>query len=86
MKPYFQLKIFNLIFRVFYSNDSSLYKWHYDEKDRVVRTLPFGKFKFQFDNELPINTKLFGTIVVGKNRYHRLIKESGVLLTLIIEH
>ena len=85
MKPYFQLKLFNIIFRVFYSNNKSLYKWHYDEKNRVVFAIPLGKFKFQFDNKLPFVIKWFGCVVILKGEYHRIIKDSGILLTLIIE-
>ena len=84
-KPYIQIKIYKFIIRLFYSKDKSLYKWHFDKQDRVVLVLPLGRFKFQYENELPFKLTILDSVAILKGEYHRVIKESGVLLTLIIE-
>lgn len=59
-------------------------KWHWDDKDRIVEVIGTTDWKFQFDNELPIDmngTKLF----VEKKRWHRVIKGSQDLVVKIIK-
>jgi len=57
-------------------------KWHWDEEDRIISPCGETNWKFQFDNELPINMNT--KIKVPKGTWHRLIKGDGDL-TLIIE-
>mgnify|MGYP001065266539 FL=1 len=51
--------------------------WHRDREDRIIDPLSTTDWKFQFDNELPVNiTRL---LFIPKNTYHRLIKGTGDL-------
>jgi hypothetical protein len=64
--------------RVFKSDvfDEEL-KWHFDEEDRVIQCIGETDWKFQFDNNLPIELK--NPIEIKRGDYHRLIKGSGDL-------
>lgn len=57
-------------------------KWHFDDEDRTIVPLIENDWKFQFDNQLPINIK--EKITIKKGEWHRLIKGSGDLRLLII--
>lgn len=73
----------NIFIRNFKSNlNSEELKWHWDEEDRIISVCGETNWKFQFDNELPIN--IDSKIKVPKGTWHRLIKGDGDL-TLIIE-
>lgn len=87
MKPYKQIKLGNLIFRLFYKIEtrSLFYKWHIDEKCRTVYFFPLGHWKFQFDNELPFDIKFGTKIKIPKKKFHRLINNSQYLFCIIIE-
>ena len=87
MKPYKQLKIYNIIFRLFYKVEtrSLFYKWHTDDENRIVIFFPFGSWKFQFDNELPFDIKFGSKIKIDKNKFHRLINNSHYLFCIIFE-
>ena len=51
--------------------------WHRDREDRIIDPLSTTDWKFQFDNEIPVNiTRL---LFIPKNTYHRLIKGTGDL-------
>jgi hypothetical protein len=52
-------------------------KWHWDEDDRLVEVIGSTDWKFQFDNELPIN--MDSSIFIPKGVIHRVIKGSGEL-------
>tara|TARA_B110000977_G_C10718046_1_gene354051 strand:+ start:115 stop:369 length:255 start_codon:yes stop_codon:yes gene_type:complete len=71
--------------RVFLQNTAEdEFVWHRDEEDRYVETLHSTDWKFQFDNELPVDLtkdKLF----IPKDTYHRLIKGTGELSLKIIK-
>ena len=52
--------------------------WHRDTEDRKITVIDGNEWKFQYDNDLPIdlsNKKLF----ISKGTYHRLIKGTGDL-------
>lgn len=49
-------------------------KWHFDDEDRTIESLEETDWKFQFDNQLPIELK--GPIQIKRGEYHRLIKGS----------
>ena len=63
-----------------------LYKWHYDEQPRVIQPLNDNDWKFQFDDELPIDLYKDGLIAIPKGLYHRLIKGTTPLTIKIIEY
>lgn len=49
--------------------------WHRDREDRIITSVNKTDWKFQFENELPVEIK--GEIFIPKNKFHRLIKGSG---------
>ena len=56
--------------------------WHRDKENRYVEAMHDTDWKFQLDNDLPIdlsNKKLF----IPKETYHRLIKGTGDLVVKI---
>ena len=59
--------------------------WHRDQNTRIVEVLESEGWKFQFDDELPID--LFpGTIIeIPKEKIHRVIKGSSNLVIKIKE-
>lgn len=77
--PYIELNKLGHIIREFsYDTDAFELVWHRDKEDRYVETLHKTDWKFQFDNELPVDLtkdKLF----IPKDTYHRLIKGTGDL-------
>lgn len=74
----------NLVIRIFdVSFPEHLYKWHFDEEDRIIMPLNETDWKFQFDNELP--QWIEDSIHIEKNRYHRLIRGTKNLELLIIK-
>lgn len=54
-----------------------LYKWHWDEDDRVVEPLNLNDWRFQFDNELPMPFDKPVTIKAGQ--IHRVIPGNSPL-------
>ena len=78
MKPYKQSIQGNKILREFaHDTDSHELVWHRDKKDRIVRVIEGKDWKFQFDNQLPININ--GEIFVPSGVWHRLIKGTSPL-------
>ena len=61
-----------------------LLKWHEDEEeDRIIRVNEMTDWKFQFDNELPVELHPAREIHIPKGRIHRIIKGSGDLIVEI---
>jgi len=54
-------------------------KWHWDEEDRYVICENNTDWKFQFDNQLPIEIKRNEPIFIKKGEYHRIIKGNNDL-------
>ena len=78
-RPYQEVKNKDCFVRQF-SQDLSSFElvWHRDKEDRYVEATHDTDWKFQFDNDLPVdlsNKKLF----IPKETYHRLIKGTGDL-------
>lgn len=61
-----------------------LFKWHYDEEDRVIEALNPNDWQFQFDNELPINLSIGHKVFIETGIYHRLIKGTTMLSVRIL--
>ena len=59
-----------------------LYKWHWDEEDRLVEPLNLNDWRFQFDNELPQPFNKPITIKAGQ--IHRVIPGKSPLNVKII--
>jgi len=53
--------------------------WHRDKKDRMVKVIQSEGWKFQMDNELPIELKRGTELFIPKEVYHRVIKGNGKL-------
>ncbi len=60
--------------------------WHQDEYDRVVTIMSGNGWKFQKDDELPIELKEGDTIFIPNHQYHRLLKGKDNLVLRIIEN
>lgn len=56
-----------------------LYKWHADPEDRIVEVLENSGWRFQYDNELPIQMRPNIDIQITKGTIHRLIPGNGGL-------
>ena len=54
-------------------------KWHFDNEDREVTFLHNSDWKFQMDNQLPINVEEGLTLFIPEGEYHRIIKGTGDL-------
>lgn len=60
------------------------YPWHRDSEDRIIEVLETGfSWKFQKDNELPIELKAGVKLKVKNNSFHRLISGTGTLVLKI---
>jgi len=86
MLPFRELKLSSLVYyRVFHQDiDIEELKWHMDEEDRVVIILNKTDWKFQFDNELPIDLYKYNTIEIPAGKYHRVIKGDSKKLHVLI--
>lgn len=61
--------------RVFSKNvDPTELVWHQDKEDRDVEVLEGEGWKFQFDNELPLDVKKGDRIFITEGRIHRILK------------
>ena len=53
--------------------------WHEDREDRIVSVVEGNGWKFQFDEELPIEMEDGINITIPKGVIHRVIKGKGPL-------
>ena len=53
--------------------------WHADKENRIITVLEGNGWKFQFDEELPIEMTEGLSISIFKGRIHRVIKGHGQL-------
>ena len=59
--------------------DSGDLMWHRDRENRLVEILESNGWKYQSDNNLPIEMKKGDKIFIPEGLYHRVIKGSGDL-------
>lgn len=84
--PFKEEKNKNDIIRTFdQSIDSEELIWHRDKKDRIIKIIENGGWKFQFDNELPIEIPQNQILFVRKEDWHRVLKGDGNLMVKIKE-
>ena len=85
-KPYYDKRIKGGFIRIFDENvkEDSLI-WHRDLKNRQIEVLQCEGWKFQRDNQQPIELKENETYEVNAMEYHRLIKGIGPLKLKIQE-
>ena len=75
----------NYYIRIFdEQTDSSEFVWHRDKEDRTIESLHETDWKFQIDDQLPINFE--NSIFIEAEKYHRLIKGTGNLKLKINKH
>jgi quercetin dioxygenase-like cupin family protein len=67
------------------STNSNEYKWHRDLKDRKITILEGSGWKFQYDNQLPIDLIKGNELFISRNSWHRLIKGNNPLIIKIEE-
>lgn len=78
--PFKEKKGKNLRIREFSERvDSEELKWHFDDEDRMVKTLHKTDWMIQFDNKVPQKLSENREIFIPKGVYHRLIKGTGDL-------
>mgnify|MGYP006921315133 CR=1 FL=1 len=58
--------------------------WHRDETDRTIEVLEDTDWKYQIEDDIPINLKEF--IFLEKYKFHRLIKGGKDLKIKITNH
>lgn len=84
--PYWECKQETVIFRIFpESVDEEKLVWHRDRSDRYVFVINSGGWKIQFDNSIPQDLITGDSIIIPKEKYHRVIKGTGSLSIMIIE-
>jgi hypothetical protein len=85
--PYTQIKNGNSIIREFNSKTISPHElvWHRDRQDRCVEVISGNGWKFQMDNQLPIELNIGDTIYIHKEVFHRIIKGTDTLKIKIVE-
>jgi hypothetical protein len=87
MKPYKEKILENGIIKRKFDKDidSELLEWHRDKKDRIVKVIGETDWRFQFDNQLPIQLKEGDVLRIPKESYHRVIKGNKDLKIAIKE-
>ena len=53
--------------------------WHADKENRIITVLEGNGWKFQFDEELPVEMTEGKSISILKGKLHRVIKGEGPL-------
>jgi quercetin dioxygenase-like cupin family protein len=76
MKPYKDRQLTETSkIRVFKSDvDSGELQWHRDREDRLVEVMEGNGWKFQLDNQLPINLTERQVLLIPQGTYHRIFK------------
>ena len=60
--------------------------WHADKENRIITVLKGNGWKFQFDEELPIEMTKGLSISIFEGRLHRVIKGKGLLKINLQKH
>ena len=60
--------------------------WHEDREDRIVSVVEGNGWKFQFDEELPVEMTEGKSISILKGKLHRVIKGKGPLKINLQKH
>lgn len=80
--PYTEALVNGYYYRFFFPDiDAHLLKWHWDDEDRYIIPLNANDWKFQFDNELPIDFNI--PIFIKEGIQHRIIKGTTSLFIKI---
>ena len=60
--------------------------WHADKENRIITVLECNGWKFQFDEELPVEMTEGKSISILKGKLHRVIKGKGPLKINLQKH
>ena len=60
--------------------------WHADKENLIITVLEGNGWKFQFDEELPVEMTEGKSISILKGRLHRVIKGNGILKINLQKH
>lgn len=86
-KPFVEHKLNNCIIRVFNPRaPKHLFKWHADDKHRLLEILNETDWKFQLDDKHPFQMKQGQKILVEKGLQHRVIQGTTSLWIRIVEN
>jgi hypothetical protein len=84
MLPFQEKKFENKFIRLFNENiDDEELVWHRDREFRIVEVLSPGGWKFQFDNELPLDLYEGDVINIPALEWHRIIKGKEPLVVSV---
>lgn len=82
--PYKDTLINNELVREFDENiDPVELMWHRDQEDRIIESVEKTDWKFQLENNLPVEIK--ETIFIPRGVWHRVIKGTGSIKVKIIQ-
>ena len=85
-RPYVDLETTNeYVIREFSQNiDPIELMWHRDDEDRVIEVIEAGKgWKFQYDDDLPIELEPKDVICILRHQWHRVHKGENNLILKI---
>ena len=92
IKPYTEQRVeqcgtgIEYIYRTFSSEvDADELVWHRDRKSRQIKVLSGTGWKFQKDDELPVDLQPGSDVYIVRGIYHRLIKGVSDLVIRIKE-
>ena len=60
--------------------------WHADKENRIITVIKGSGWKFQFDEELPVEMTEGKSISILKGKLHRVIKGKGPLKINLQKH
>lgn len=82
--PYKDTLINNELVREFDENiDPIELMWHRDQEDRIIESVEKTDWKFQLENNLPVEIK--EAIFIPRGVWHRVIKGTGSIKVKIIQ-
>jgi hypothetical protein len=85
-RPYQESISENKIIRIFHPDvDEQELKWHQDLKDRTVKIKKSGNWKFQNEDQLPVDLIEDMEIFIPKYTWHRVIKGDSHMIVEIEE-
>jgi len=84
-KPFTEERYDGYIIRHFDpSYPEHLFKWHWDEEDRIIEVLGDNDWHFQYDNEMPMPMLAGIKIQIPAGVIHRVIKGTTLLSVKIL--
>lgn len=59
--------------------DPMEFVWHRDREDRIIDVIEPGGWKFQYEDDLPIELEKKDRLIIPAGLYHRVIPGTGEL-------